>query len=104
MQELWLLRSACHLMLIDIYMKFRDDSLKGFQVIEQTRSCDGQSSKGNNSKSIKAKVMVLRSACSLMLIDIYMKFGEDSLNGFQFIERTQVLQTDRQTEAWGKTI
>ena len=28
-------------------------------------------------------------ACSLMLIDIYMNFHEDSLNGFQVIEGTQ---------------
>ena len=27
-------------MLIDIYMKFREDSMNGFQVIEQTRFCD----------------------------------------------------------------
>ena len=37
MQELWFLHSARRQMLIDIYMKFRDDSLKGFQVIERTR-------------------------------------------------------------------
>ena len=37
MQELWLLRSACRLMLIDIYTKFREDSLNGFQVIEWTQ-------------------------------------------------------------------
>ena len=42
MQELWFLCSACPLMLTDIYMKFRDNSLKGFQVIEGTRSCDRQ--------------------------------------------------------------
>ena len=36
MQALWFLRSACLLMLIDIYMKFREDSFKGFQVIEPT--------------------------------------------------------------------
>ena len=30
MQELWFLRSARRLMLIDIYMKFHEDSLKGF--------------------------------------------------------------------------
>ena len=59
MQELWFLCSARRLMVIDIYMKFREDSLNGFQVIEQTRFCDGQSSKGNNTKSINAKVMVL---------------------------------------------
>ena len=55
-------------------------------------------SKSNNSKSIHARVMVLDSACCLMLIDIYMNFHEDSLNGFQVIERTQVWQRD----AWGK--
>ena len=32
MQECWFLHYACHLMLIDIYMKFREDSLNGFQV------------------------------------------------------------------------
>ena len=29
--------SACHLMLIDICIKFREYSLSGFQVIERTR-------------------------------------------------------------------
>ena len=46
-------------MLIDLYMNCRDSSLNRFQGIEQTRFCDGQSSKGNNSKSINARVMVL---------------------------------------------
>ena len=46
-------------MLIDIYMKSPEDSLNGFQVIEGTQFCDGQSSKENNSKSINARVMVL---------------------------------------------
>ena len=53
------MRTARRLMLIDIYMKFREDSLNGFQVTEWTRFCDGQSSKGNKSKSINARVMVL---------------------------------------------
>ena len=38
------------------YMKFLEDSLNGFQVIEQTQFCDGQSSIDNNSKSINARV------------------------------------------------
>ena len=42
MQELWSLRSASPLVLTDIYMKFREDSLNGFQVIKQTRFCDRQ--------------------------------------------------------------
>ena len=40
MQVLRFLHSARCLMLIDIYMKFREDSLNSFQVIEQTRFCD----------------------------------------------------------------
>ena len=57
MQELWFLRSACCLTLTDIYMKFCEDSLNGFQAIEQTRFCDRV--QGNNSKSINARIMVL---------------------------------------------
>ena len=37
MQELLFLHSARRLMLIDICMKFREDSLRGFQVTERTR-------------------------------------------------------------------
>ena len=59
MQEIWFLHSARRLMLTDIYMKLCEDSLNGFQVIERTRFCDGPISKGNNSKSINARVMVL---------------------------------------------
>ena len=43
MQELQFLHSARCLMLIDICMKFREDSLRGFQVTERTRFVtDGQ--------------------------------------------------------------
>ena len=42
-------------------------------------------------------------ACHLMLIDICIKFREYSLSSFQVIEWTR-FQTDRQTDAWGKTI
>ena len=45
--------------------------------------------------------MFLRSIRRLMLIGIYMKFLEDSVNGFQVIERTRFF--DRQTPD-GKTI
>ena len=37
MQELPFLRSACRLILIDICMKFCEDSFRGFQVTERTR-------------------------------------------------------------------
>ena len=42
-----------------------------------------------------------------MLIDICMKFRENSLRGFQVTERTQFVtdrQTDEQTDTRGKTI
>ena len=35
-QELWFLHSACHLMLVNICMKFHEDILNGFKVIERT--------------------------------------------------------------------
>ena len=59
MQDLYFLSSARFLMLTDIYIKFLEDILNRFQAAERTRFCDGQSSKGNNSKSINARVMVL---------------------------------------------
>ena len=50
-------------MLIDIYIKFPEDSLSGFSSYRadtvEARFGDGQSSKGNNSKRINAIVMVL---------------------------------------------
>ena len=55
-------------MLTDTYMKFLEDILNMFQVTERTRSCDGHSSKGNDSKSINARVMVL-VLCTLSIID-----------------------------------
>ena len=67
----------------------------------ETRFCEGQSSKGNNSKNINASLPFLHSARRLMLIDICMKFREDSLRGFQVTERTRFVtdrQTDRQTD------
>ena len=57
---------ARRLMLTNIYMKFREESLNGFQVIERHDFVT----------EYNCKVMVLDSACRLMLIDIYMKFRE----------------------------
>ena len=55
-------------MLIDIYMKFLEDILDRFQVTVRTRFCDGQSSKGYNSKSTNARVMVL-ALCTSSNVD-----------------------------------
>ena len=76
-------------MLIDIHIKFREDILNGFELKERTYFSDGQSSKGNNSKSINEELWLLRSARRLVLIDIYMKFLEEILNMIQVTERTR---------------
>ena len=55
MQELWFFYSVCHLMLIDIYMKFCEDSLNGFQVIEQTRVWQTDRRLGENNMSSNTK-------------------------------------------------
>ena len=71
MQELPFLHSARRLMLVDICMKFHDASLYGLKVIERTRwrpICEGQSSKGNNSKNINARVTVL-ALCTSSNVD-----------------------------------
>ena len=52
LQELWFLRSAYRLMLVNICMKFHEDILNGFKVTEPTRlclrNCYLQSSKKHN--------------------------------------------------------
>ena len=58
-------------MLTDIYMEFLRDILNRSQVTEQTRFCDGQSIKGNNSKSINARVLVL-VLCTSSNLDLYL--------------------------------
>ena len=72
MQELPFLHSARHLMLVDICLKFHDASLYGLNVTEQTRwghdFFEGQSSKGNNSKNINARVTVL-ALCTSSNVD-----------------------------------
>ena len=50
MQELWFLHFAYRLVLNDIHIKFHEDILNSFQVIQWTQFCDGQKSKGNSSK------------------------------------------------------
>ena len=64
MQELWFLHFASHLMLIDIQIRFCEDILKGFQVIEWALCYDQQSSKENNSKSINASY----GSCAMHII------------------------------------
>ena len=62
----------------------------GCMVMVETRFCDRQSFKGNNSKVKMQELWFLHFANQLMLIDICMNFHKDSLNGFQVIGRTRL--------------
>ena len=77
---------------VDICMKIHVDSLKTFPSCRtdtiETQFGDGRSSKGNNSRSINARLWFLHSAYPLMLVDICMKFHDASLYGLKVIERT----------------
>ena len=93
------MRSACRLILVNIYMKFHENILNCFKVTERTQSCLRncylQSSKGHNSKRTNTRVMVL-AFC--MFVNICMKFQEYILNGFQVTGRKRFC--DRQTDGW----
>ena len=80
-------------MLVNISMKFHEDILNGFKVIERTqfchRNCYLRCSKGHNSKLYIKELWFLRSARCPMLGNIHMKFHEAILDRFQVAERTQ---------------
>ena len=80
-------------------MKFHENILNGFQVIERTRNDHCKISKGNNSKQVLTRAMVLLVCTSSDDANISMKFHENILNCFQVIERTRFCdrQMDRQT-------
>ena len=61
-----------------------------YKIVIDNCLCDGQSSKGNNSKSIN-ELLFLHSARQLMLVDTCIIFREYSLSGFEVIERTRFL-------------
>ena len=79
-------------MLIDIPMKFCENSLNSFQVIERTQLRHNFMSdkvpRKITQKALMQELWFLHTACSLMLVDICMKIHEDSLKGFKVIEWT----------------
>ena len=58
-QELQFLFSAHRLMMLYISIKFYENILNGFAVIERTRNYHCRISKGSNSKTIQTRIMVL---------------------------------------------
>ena len=93
MQELWLLHSACPLMLVDICMTFHDASLHGLKVVERTRwrqdFVRDKVQREITKKTINARVTVLALCTSSNAGDICMKFHDACLYGSKVIERTR---------------
>ena len=75
-------------MLIDICMKLHEDSLTVFKVKSRHDFGMDKVIREITQKVYMQELWFLCSACPLMMIDIYMKFREDSLICFQGIERT----------------
>ena len=64
------MHSARRLMLIDICMKFREDSLRGFQVTERTRfvtdgQTDGRPGKTICLPTLKGGVITIQQKCKI---------------------------------------
>ena len=75
-------------MLIDIYIKCIENIMNRFQFTVQTQNCvTDKVPREITKKSVKQHSWFLHSARPLKLIDICMKFRENSLTGFQVIER-----------------
>ena len=74
-------------------MKIHEDSLKAFQVVERTRlrrNLVMAKVPWEITQKVKMQELwFLHSACSLMLVDICMKFPDASLYGLKVIERTR---------------
>ena len=76
-------------MMLYISMKFHENILKGFYVIEQTLNDYCQISKGNNYKTIDKSFKFLCCARPLIMFYVSMKFHENILKGFQITEQTR---------------
>ena len=91
-------------MFVNIFMKFHEDIMNGFQVTERTdfvtETATYKVQRGITQQIYIQHLWFLRSAHRLMLITISVTFHEDILNGFQVTVRIQISdrQTDRQTE------
>ena len=90
-QELLFLCSARHLMVLYISMKFHENILNCFQVIEGTKKFQLSNIKGRiTPKMYRQELRFLCSARYLMMLYISMKFHKKILNSFQLVERTQI--------------
>ena len=95
-QKLWFLHSACHLLVLNICMKFYEYILNSSKVIERTRFCHGTANyklqRDITQKIHIQKLWFLHSACHLLVLNICMKFYEYILNSSKVIKRTRFCQ------------
>ena len=94
-QELWFLHSACHLLVLNICMKFYEYILNSSKVIERTRFCHGTANY-KLQRDVSQKIHIQESwflhfACLPLVLNICMKFYEYILNISKVIERTRFL-------------
>ena len=100
--ELWILHSASRLIVFNICMKFPENILNSFNIIDLvTETAIYKVQRGVTKKIHKQELWFLSSARRPIKLNIRMKFHEDILNGFQVRERTRFC--DGQT-AMSKTI
>ena len=74
-------------------MKFHEDILKGYKVIERTRFCHRNATYKVQRDITQKYISKSYGSCALhrrpILINISIKFHEDILNGFKVIERSR---------------
>ena len=87
-QELQFLWSACGLMMLYISVKFHENILNGFQVIEQTQLHDRWTDRQMDRHS-RQKQNVSASISGDIILYMSMKFHENILTSLQVTEGTQ---------------
>ena len=99
-QELRFLCSAGRLMMLYISMKFHDSILSSFQVIERTQNYLALISKGNNSKNVKTRAVVLLVCMSTDDVVYFYEVSRQYLERFSsYRVDTIAWETDGQTDA-----
>ena len=79
-------------MLVNICMKFYEDTLNSFKVIEQTWFVTELLKFYKLQKIYIQELWFLHSACHLLVLNICMKFYEYILNSFKVKEQTWLCQ------------
>ena len=93
----------CH-DLFYITVKYQDYTPKGIQVKERTRICMKKHQRGDNSKSIKVRLLFLYAAHRYDLFYITMKYHDYIPKGIQVTERTRICMKKHQRGDNSKSI